>query len=341
MAPTQNPRKGWCFTLNNYTEEHVQKLRDLFNPDGANQVQYIVWGYEIAPTTGTKHLQGYVHWRKKIRFNQVKSLLPGSPNIQAANGSPAQNRDYCSKQESKDPDKDPPFEEWGDVPTQGKRTDLHGAIELVKSGKRLRDVASEYPAAVVKFYRGLRVLQSFQPEETRTLPRLQVFWGETRAGKSFLCRRYAGERFELSDIYNHRGGKWWDHYDGQKCIIFNDFTGQDMSVKEWNKVFDEEPHLVETKGGSTWLEFKDCYISSNFPPSMWWPNVSIGRMRSAIKRIFRCFYVGTVSGNEFDVTIVREHDPQTVPPEAKTWMEAIQPGQNFVGPIQLITGDNQ
>jgi hypothetical protein len=336
-------RVGWQFTLNNYTSEHIQQLRDLYNPeDGSCNVKYLIFGYELAPTTGTPHLQGYIHLSKKIRPNQVLALLPGHPHIEGANGSPKQNRTYCTKPETKDPNATEPFEEFGTVPGgQGSRTDLNGAVELVTSGKRLRDVAQEFPLAVVKFHRGLRVLQAFQPRETRALPRLQVFWGETRQGKSFRCRQLAEQEFEDSDIYCHRGGKWWDGYDGEKCVIFNDFTGSDISVKEWNKVFDEQPHWVETKGGSTWLEFTTCYISSNFPPSMWWPHVSLGRVRSAHERITSCNYVGTVSGNKYDVPILKEHEPATVPPEAAAWMQELQPGINLGPPgstmLQLAT----
>jgi len=46
------------FTLNNYTEDDIDRLCDM-DPDKA----LVVIGLEVAPTTGTPHLQGYFQFR--------------------------------------------------------------------------------------------------------------------------------------------------------------------------------------------------------------------------------------------------------------------------------------
>lgn len=82
-------RKNYCFTRNNWTPADKKLLAAL-------EVDYIVFGEEIAPTTGTPHLQGYVQLTKKMRWNTLAKKLPGF-HIQAAYGTPAENYAYCTK----------------------------------------------------------------------------------------------------------------------------------------------------------------------------------------------------------------------------------------------------
>ena len=55
-----SPAKHWCFTHNNYTQQDIEKLCSSIVP-----VKYVF--QEETGTEGTKHLQGYVEFKKKIR----------------------------------------------------------------------------------------------------------------------------------------------------------------------------------------------------------------------------------------------------------------------------------
>jgi len=63
------------FTINNYNNEHIDMLRDLFVN---NTAKYIIYGKEIAPGTGTPHLQGYLSLVKKTRVRTIYQQLPGN-----------------------------------------------------------------------------------------------------------------------------------------------------------------------------------------------------------------------------------------------------------------------
>jgi len=52
---------NWCFTLNNYTDEEMEQIKNLA-PSGI--IQYIAFGEEIGEE-GTPHLQGYLRLNKK------------------------------------------------------------------------------------------------------------------------------------------------------------------------------------------------------------------------------------------------------------------------------------
>lgn len=186
-----------CFTLNNPTPEAEARLTQLGND--LELVKYLVFGREKAPETGTPHLQGYVQFAKRPTFNKAKELLPAGAHIEAAKGSPQQNRTYCTK--------DGDFVEFGTPPVQGKRTDLHDVVDAIKSGERsAKRLREDFPGVCARhgsFVRQLLVdhqpkpatpdivLKPWQSElydmlRTPAKPRLVHFYVDTvgGAGKS-------------------------------------------------------------------------------------------------------------------------------------------------------------
>ena len=88
--------RHFCFTYNNYEKvtEWKDKLIESLQSLGAN---YYIWGVEIAPSTGTPHLQGYVQLEKRKAFNVVVKSLPGC-HITRCLGSSQDNINYCNKE---------------------------------------------------------------------------------------------------------------------------------------------------------------------------------------------------------------------------------------------------
>lgn len=108
-----NGSKHWTFTWNNYDDEALHCLSELVPGDGS--VRYVIAGREIAPTTLTPHLQGFISFAERRTFAFVRALLP-SCHLESAKGTPNQNREYCSKSGD--------FVEHGTLPTgPGKRSD--------------------------------------------------------------------------------------------------------------------------------------------------------------------------------------------------------------------------
>ena len=135
----QSRAKRWCFTLNNYNDEHQTKLRAM-----APDTEFLIFGREVG-ATGTPHLQGFVIFKSQLRFNRVQELLPGCHLSVARTVSQA--AEYCRK--------DGDFEEFGTLPvdTSGKRSDIDRFKEAVENGevKTFSDALLEHSAVYAKY----------------------------------------------------------------------------------------------------------------------------------------------------------------------------------------------
>ena len=69
-------------------------------------IKYIIVGKEIAPSTGTRHLQGYIEYFNCRSFNgtsrHIYSIFEGNAHIEVAYSSLNENYTYCTK-EDRDP----------------------------------------------------------------------------------------------------------------------------------------------------------------------------------------------------------------------------------------------
>lgn len=245
---TTTKARGWCFTLNNYTEDDVTRLQQ---PNEA--VAYICFGKEIAPSTGTPHLQGYVFLCNPRGMSGVKKLIGKTAHIAYANGTPDDNVKYCSKEGD--------FYERGERPQQGKRTDLVEIRDKVLKGEtNLYEIAQ-----TVSSYQGLRMaegLSKYVKAPAQCVKVVHWYYGPTGTGKSKLAFELAGEDYWVSG----KDGKWYDGYWGQKVAIFDDFRGDFCPLHTLLRLTDRYPYRVEVKGGSIWFNPKTIIITSTYSP---------------------------------------------------------------------------
>lgn len=87
-------QKRWCFTLNNYTDVEIRALTG-----SVHDVQpiYAVVGRECGHD-GTPHLQGFIHFKTRLSFRQVKNIVGVRSHLEPARGSDDENRTYCRKE---------------------------------------------------------------------------------------------------------------------------------------------------------------------------------------------------------------------------------------------------
>ncbi len=91
------PAKHWCFTYNNYKEEDIYRIIELISSN--NKENTYIFQQELSDE-GTRHLQGYINFRKKIR---PKGLFKEFNTIHWEKTLNVKNAiRYCHKKESRD-----------------------------------------------------------------------------------------------------------------------------------------------------------------------------------------------------------------------------------------------
>lgn len=85
----------WVFTINNYTDEDKEHLAEL-----SWSVKYLVYGHEVAPTTGTPHLQGFILFNSNQREKAVCKKLGGACYVHVADGTAWEGARYCWKDDN-------------------------------------------------------------------------------------------------------------------------------------------------------------------------------------------------------------------------------------------------
>lgn len=143
--------KNWCFTLNNYSDDDIERLNGLVDTD--KRVSYIIYGKEIAES-GTPHLQGFITCDKKSRLQLVKTVIGANPHLEISRNVNASIQ-YCKK--------DGEWVEFGSRGggKQGSRSDIEDFKDAVKAGmlnfKRIREehaeVYAKYPRFCMEYVR--------------------------------------------------------------------------------------------------------------------------------------------------------------------------------------------
>lgn len=170
----QKKARRWCFTWNNYTAETVTRLSGQDNVD----CDYLVFGFELAPSSGTPHLQGYVEFKSPLAGSTVKSRLDPqlkakSPvSVRTCNGTRDENIAYVRKDETKDPAKldtegKPLIIELAyDVPAPGKRNDWEMYYEFLLNNPDFDDFACKYPEIAIKYHAGVeKIIRGLKSRE--------------------------------------------------------------------------------------------------------------------------------------------------------------------------------
>ena len=239
MPPTKS--RAYCFTLNNPTEE------DLISYHTSLQIWneiYHVIGLEIGEQSQTPHLQGYVYFKNPISFSSMKKKLL-TAHIESAKASPADNLRYCAKENY--------AKVYGDIPNQGKRTDIELIKEMVKCGQTVLDVieiATSYQsiktAEVLLKY--LEKARDFKP---------YVVWchGPTGSGKT----KYSMD--QCINPYITMNNRWWDGYDAHAYVIIDDLRSDSYRFDYLLRLLDRYPMKIEIKGGTRQFLARHIYIT--------------------------------------------------------------------------------
>lgn len=189
--------RRWCFTVNNYTDEQIAAL-------DACECRYLVYGREVAPETGTPHLQGFVCFAATVRLAAVRAIV--QCHWEPTRGTSAQAATYCKK--------DGNYTERGVCPGVVGRTNVLDAavawcdvfiVENLRAPTD-REVAQEFPIVLVKFRHFMDVIRLRTP-----IPIIRQ--GIPQPWQNALAQELGGEPDDRSVIFyvDEQGGsgKTW------------------------------------------------------------------------------------------------------------------------------------
>lgn len=256
--------RSWTITVNNHSEQDEQQLQ-------AQQVRalFIVYGREKGES-GTPHLQGYIQMKQSQTLAYMKKHVHATAHFEVARGTPVQNYEYCTK--------DGDFWTFGEVPKQGKRTDIETVKQIISDGGSMKDVlqeATSYQAA--KF--GELLLKYKEPPR---LQQVKVYWfyGPTGSGKT-------KEAFNLCpEAYWQNSTKWWDGYDGEKEVIMDDWRQEGWTIESLLRMWQPYPCRIETKGSTRQLQATTFIITTpNHPQELHFPGEDLQQLLRRITYI--------------------------------------------------------
>jgi hypothetical protein len=263
-APRRQSRaRAYCFTVNNPVSASGWVEMNLSARLGES-VKYFVCQVEQG-SQGTPHIQGYVVFETPTLFRSASERLPGA-HLETARGNAEQNKAYCTKE----PRLQGPWEA-GEMPRAGRRTDLERVAKSVLTGKRLRDVAVDDPMCFAKYSKGLSMLSKYAPPPAMIRPLVvRLVIGPTGCGKTWSS--VMDTEISQEEIYVKGTDQWWDNYNGQQKIVFDDFSGaaSKISLPELLRMLDHYRYQLPVKGAYEWCLANEIIITTNIHPTMWY-----------------------------------------------------------------------
>lgn len=263
--------RGWIFTINNWTE------RDLFKTkESLAQATWGIYGKEVAPTTGTPHLQGAVYYKHPKTMGGVCKALGGRATLHVMAGTPQQNKDYCSKSGD--------WEEFGAMPAgQGARKDLAWVRERRDDGASMEEIIEEVENMQQVQY--AKTLFGQAKQKQRDQPEIIWIWGPAGCGKTRKAWEYSG----YEDTWANAGTlQWFDGYRGETTAIFDDFEVNQCDLKWFLRLTDRHPLRVPVKGGFVPWTPKRIVITALEKPEEMYHLLTEGQLYQVTRRLTSC-----------------------------------------------------
>lgn len=250
---TQKEYRHLAFTWNNYQE--VDWEDTLIKAVTKLNVNYIIFAREIAPTTGTLHLQGYMQFEKKKYFSTIVKCLPGC-HITKVNGSSQDNINYCNKVDNE------PYE-WGIVRSIARgrakqQADWAFLINKAEEGDLLY-IKENHPREYLVYFNTFKKIQVENLKPVAKVRGCFWIWGKPRVGKSRYCHQ------TWPNAYWKNANKWWDGYKGELEVVLDDLGTPVLGelLKRWA---DRYKVIAEVKTSATALVYETFVVTSNFHP---------------------------------------------------------------------------
>lgn len=280
--------KRWCFTSHNVPAPVFDQ----------SKMEALEFQQEICPKSGRLHWQGWVVFNDRFRMQPVKGML-GNNNIhlEKMKGSILSNRKYCSKTHCTMTEDTTihtgivlrqgdmfltqvpgTHKFFGNVPDEDATHKWQALkmsmLNVAKGEEEYRDAVQSNFQLMVQYPTGIKqILTELVAPTTNSRPVVNVcIWGVAGAGKT----RWVFKNWTVKDVYFKSkptaSADWWDGYQGQKVVVWDDFYGEHKfsDMLNWTDTYFRQ---VPVKGAFVWLRNTINVFTSNKDPSTWWSNL--------------------------------------------------------------------
>jgi hypothetical protein len=258
---TKRPR-SWQFTLIPYTEEQEAHIMKVSEENGS--VLFCGFGREVAPTTGTRHLQGAFYLKNGKTLSAAKKVF----GIKEMHLAPAHDAGALNRYNKKDGD----YWSYGSPPAQGRRTDLESIRQAIVAGESEESIADAHFGVwclhrkAFKEYRKLKHKWKTGPRE------FWIYYGATGTGKSKKAFADFPGAYRLD--HPNCNTVWWDSYDGEDVVIIDEFYGW-IPYNMLLSLLDRQEYRlsVPTRTGPVPFVATKIVFTTNKKWTNWYPNI--------------------------------------------------------------------
>jgi len=266
---TDTRQRGFVFTIFEPEKypERLERLKALS--------KYGVYGVETCPTTGRKHLQGYIYTHEKISQQAMRNKCrtkEGSFFVeeQSKYSTIQQAVDYCKKEKQ--------WTEWGICPAEPGRAKKQAinwqqALDFSKKGEFEKVDPRIHFLHRDKMEKHHSIASSVN---IKTLTELDNYWlyGPAGSGKTQYVYNTYNPNEEEGILYIKGDNKWWDLYNGEPNVLVDDFAQRDRdsvrAMKHWG---DKYAFMAESKGVTgRKIRPQRLLVTSNYHPRDIWTN---------------------------------------------------------------------
>lgn len=184
---------------------------------------------------------------------------------------------YCQKEDTREA----PGETFGERVQPGRRTDLEGVREMLDCGSSILEVAQENFGMFCRYERSFRSYKRMITSPTKPTTDVILCLGPTNVGKSHWCQE------TYPKAYWKTRGDWFDEYEGQECVIVDEFYGW-LPFDFLLRLMDKYSMLLPIKSNFVRAKFKTLVFTSNTKPQLWYDYSKPGITWAALKRRFTC-----------------------------------------------------
>ena len=236
-------------------EKYFKGLRDT------GGLKYAVYQYERGEN-GTYHIQGFIIYKGGKRFVNVKQDFP-TAHIIIPKGSNIENRDYCTKKETRVAE---PVE-IGEFSEMRSRNDITQFFEALKLGADNILLKGMFPVLYSQY--GPEKIERFRQDELKAEygrkfrnVKVTYIYGVPRTGKTtYIYDNYPIE--EICRIDNYLKGTF-EAYEHQKILVLDEFTGK-IDLPFMNNLLDKFPVQLPARFANRTACFEQVFIISNLP----------------------------------------------------------------------------